>query len=65
MAVTGVDRLATKKPRVATYVEPWVDRAIDEEAAKQRRSRSAMVALLLEEILSQKGYSEAGEQSAE
>ena len=56
MAVSGNESVATKKPKLTAYVEEGVDKAIDREAAKERRSRSQMVALLIEEALKARGY---------
>lgn len=48
--------MATKKPQVTAYLVDEVNKALDQEAAKERRSRSQMVALLLEEALRARGY---------
>ncbi|PSB17532.1 ribbon-helix-helix protein, CopG family [Phormidesmis priestleyi ULC007] len=56
MAVSENESVATKKPKLTAYVEEGVDKAIDREAAKERRSRSQMVALLIEEALKARGY---------
>lgn len=48
--------VATKKPKLTAYVSEAIDQAIDREASKERRSRSQMVELLLEEALKQRGY---------
>lgn len=56
MAVSGNGFVATKKPKLTAYVEEGVDKAIDREASKERRSRSQMVALLIEEALRARGY---------
>jgi hypothetical protein len=53
--------VATKKPKITAYVDLWVDTAIDQESAKERRSRSSMIALLIEEALSARGYSFSAE----
>lgn len=48
--------MATKKPKVTAYLGDEVNKALDQESAKERRSRSQMVALLLEEALRARGY---------
>jgi hypothetical protein len=48
--------VATSKPKVTAYVDEAIDRAIDGESAKERRSRSQMVAILIEEALLARGY---------
>ncbi|NJO74951.1 MAG: ribbon-helix-helix protein, CopG family [Leptolyngbyaceae cyanobacterium RM1_406_9] len=48
--------MATKKPQITAYLTDEVNKALDQEAAKERRSRSQMVALLLEEALRARGY---------
>lgn len=48
--------VTTKKPKLTAYVEEAVDQAINQEAAKERRSRSQMIALLIEEALQRRGY---------
>jgi hypothetical protein len=49
--------VVTKKPKLTAYVDEVVDQAIDQEAKKERRSRSQMIALLIEEALQARGYS--------
>jgi hypothetical protein len=48
--------VATSKPKITAYVDEAIDRAVDGEAAKERRSRSQMVAILIEEALLARGY---------
>lgn len=54
LATQGI--VATKKPKLTAYVSEWVDRAIDQVATQERRSRSQMIALLIEEALKARGY---------
>lgn len=48
--------VATKKPRINTYVNDEVDAAVEKEMFKERRSKSQMVEILLEEALRARGY---------
>lgn len=48
--------VTTKKPKLTAYVEEAVDQAINQEATKERRSRSQMIALLIEDALQQRCY---------
>lgn len=52
----GQESVATSKPKLTAYVDEPVNQAIDREAAKERRSRSQMIALLIEEALKARGY---------
>lgn len=56
MAVSGNGSMATKKPQVTVYVADEVNTALDQAAASERRSRSQMAALLIEEALKARGY---------
>jgi len=56
VAVSTSKSVVTKKPKLTAYVDEAIDQAIDQEAAKERRSRSQMIALLIEEALKQRGY---------
>lgn len=56
MAMSMNGGMATKKPQITAYLTDEVNKALDQEAAKERRSRSQMVALLLEEALRARGY---------
>ena len=55
---TSADRetVATKKPQVTVYVTDEVNTALDQVALDERRSRSQMAALLIEEALKARGY---------
>lgn len=57
--------MATKKPQVTAYLADEVNKALDQEATKERRSRSQMVALLLEEALRARGYEFTSESEVE
>lgn len=48
--------MPTKKPSVMAYVTPDVNEALDQAAASERRSRSQMAAILIEEALKARGY---------
>jgi len=61
MAVIMKKPVATKKPKLTAYVDEAIDQAIDQEAAKERRSRSQMVEILIEEALKQRGYTLASD----
>lgn len=50
------ESVATSKPKLTAYVEEAVNQAIDKEASKERRSRSQMIALLIEEALKARGH---------
>jgi hypothetical protein len=56
MAMSINAGMATKKPQVTVYVTDEVNVAIDLAAADERRSRSQMAALLIEEALKVRGY---------
>jgi predicted transcriptional regulator len=56
MAMSTNGRMATKKPQVTVYVTDEVNAALDLVAVDQRRSRSQMAALLIEESLKARGY---------
>ena len=48
--------MATKKPQVTMYVTDDVNDALAAAALKERRSRSQMAAVLVEEALRARGY---------
>lgn len=48
--------MATKKPQVTMYVTDEVNEALDAAARTERRSRSQMAAVLVEEALRARGY---------
>jgi hypothetical protein len=48
--------VATDKPKLTVYVEPAVNDALQTEADKERRSKSQMAALLIEEALRARGH---------
>lgn len=56
MAVSTNQTMATKKPQVTAYVAEEVNIALDKAAADDRRSRSQMAAVLIEEALRARGY---------
>lgn len=56
MAMSSAGSMATKKPQVTAYVSDDVNSALDQEASKERRSRSQMAALLIEEALKARGH---------
>lgn len=56
MEVFSDRAMATKKPQVTAYVSDEVNKALDQEAAAERRSRSQMAALLIEEALRARSY---------
>ena len=53
---TNCESLATSKPRINAYVSGEIDQAIEKEMAKERRSKSQMVEILLEDALKARGY---------
>lgn len=48
--------MPTKKPQVTVYVRDEVNAALDAAALKERRSRSQMAAVLIEEALQTRGF---------
>jgi hypothetical protein len=48
--------VATDKPKLTVYVESAVNEALQTEADDERRSKSQMAALLIEEALRARGY---------
>lgn len=56
MATSTNQAMATKKPQVTAYVAEEVNTALDKAAADDRRSRSQMAAVLIEEALRARGY---------
>ncbi len=53
---TNGESLATSKPRINAYVNEEIDQAIEKEMARERRSKSQMVEILLEDALKARGY---------
>lgn len=53
------DSVATSKPKINAYVSEPINQAIEAEMAKERRSKSQMIELLLEEALKARGYLES------
>ncbi|NJO44112.1 MAG: ribbon-helix-helix protein, CopG family [Cyanobacteria bacterium CRU_2_1] len=64
MAMATNDGMATKKPQVTVYVTDEVNAALDKAAGDERRSRSQMAALLIEEALKARGYELTSESEA-
>jgi hypothetical protein len=56
MAMSTNGFVATNKPKINAYVSEEINKAIEAEMAKERRSKSQMVELLLEEALKARGY---------
>lgn len=56
IAMSLARKVATKKPQVTVYVTGEVNAALDKVAGDERRSRSQMAALLIEEALKARGY---------
>lgn len=57
MSLTNSDEtVATNKPKINAYVSDEINQAIEKEMARERRSKSQMVELLLEEALKTRGY---------
>jgi hypothetical protein len=56
MAMSTDGFVATNKPKINAYVGEEINKAIEAEMAKERRSKSQMVELLLEEALKARGY---------
>lgn len=50
------ETVATNKPKINAYVSDEINQAIEKEMARERRSKSQMVELLLEEALKARGY---------
>lgn len=57
MAMSTDGSVATNKPKINAYVSEQINQAIEKEMAKERRSKSQMIELLLEEALQARGYS--------
>lgn len=55
MAMSVNGGMVTKKPQVTVYVTDEVNAALDKVAGDERRSRSQMAALLIEEALIARG----------
>lgn len=55
-ATNGDGTVATNKPKINAYVNEEINQAIEKEMARERRSKSQMVELLLEEALKARGY---------
>lgn len=56
MAMSTNGSVATNKPKINAYVSEEINKAIEAEMAKERRSKSQMVELLVEEALKARGY---------
>ncbi len=56
MATSMNGSVATNKPKLNAYVSEAINQAIEKEMATERRSKSQMVELLLEEALKARGY---------
>jgi len=54
--LTGNGSVATSKPKINAYVNEEINKAIEREMLKERRSKSQMVEILLEEALKHRGY---------
>lgn len=50
------DQVPSKKPKLTTYVGEKVDRLIEQEARKESRSKSQMIAVLVKQALAARGY---------
>jgi len=48
--------VATDKPKINAYINREINKAIDVEMAKEWRSKSQMIELLLKEALEGRGY---------
>jgi hypothetical protein len=57
--------VATNKPKINAYVNEDINQAIEREMAKERRSKSQMVELLLEEALKIRGYQLSGQEGSD
>jgi hypothetical protein len=53
---TATSSIATNKPKLTAYVEMEINTAISREAKRERRSKSQMIELLIEEALKARGY---------
>ena len=51
-----IQAIPTQKPKLTTYLDEDVLTALDTEAAKERRSRAQMMALLIEQALIERGH---------
>lgn len=56
MTTADKKAVATKKPQITTYVSDEVNAALDQASVEERRSRSQMAAILIEEALVARGY---------
>ena len=56
VAMSTDESVATNKPKINAYVSDQINQAIESEMAKERRSKSQMIELLLEEALQARGY---------
>jgi hypothetical protein len=54
--INSDETVATNKPKINAYVSDEINQAIEKEMARERRSKSQMVELLLEEALKARGY---------
>lgn len=57
MAFGNGDSVATSKPKINAYINSKINDAIESEAAKEWRSKSQMIELLLKEALEARGCS--------
>jgi hypothetical protein len=56
MIMSENDSVATSKPKINAYVSEETNKALEREMVKERRSKSQMVEILLEEALTCRGY---------
>ncbi len=56
MTLSTPKDITTSKPKFSVYVSPELQAAIVREAKKERRSRSKILEILLEEALKVRGY---------
>jgi hypothetical protein len=56
VAMSSDGSVATDKPKINAYVNRQINSAIEAEMAKEWRSKSQMVELLLKEALEARGY---------
>lgn len=53
---TAESVIATNKPKLTAYVYKEINAAISRESRRERRSKSQMIELLIEEALRARGY---------
>lgn len=61
MAMSTNGFVPTNKPKLNAYVSEAINQAIEQEMSAERRSKSQMVELLLEEALKARGYQFTGQ----